>query len=506
MVDLRSAVVRPLGRPLIAGPLLAGLLTVCCLCGCRPSQPTEHRDQEASLQRMPVRGGEPPEPLRVLVLGDRRLATAIEREWIAQSTEAMEVRNISDTPPDPTALQGVDLVVFPDRMLGELAERRLIRPLPEGVSPKGSDAMVRDYDWPDVLPLIRRETVRWGKDVYAVSFGSPSLMLLYRSDIFATHGLQPPSRWSAYREVAERLGTLAAAEGTSRRLAATAEPWGPGWAARLLLARAACYVRERSQYSTLFRFTDLRPLINTPGYVRALREMQQVCPVQSVDALQMDPAGAVSLLVEGRAAMAVGYPPARWPMTDGEPSVGVMEPVGRFAIAPLPTGDQVYRLAQQSWQQRGGTEPVPLLGIAGRLGAVARGSRRPVRAAYALLWMTGKRASAQISPDSLSTAPFRQTHLDQLGPWLATPFAPAMGEYRSVQEGLHGSSQWMHVLRLPAAEKYMQSLDAAVRGALFEPSTDAQETLDRVARQWEELTEAIGRERQVGAYQRSLGL
>ena len=81
-------------------------------------------------------------------------------------------------------------------------------------------------------------------------FGSPPLTLFYRRDLFEKLGLQPPESWAKYREAVTRLadrkalGDLAPAAGAQWQ--GTVEPWGPGWAGQVLLARAAGYANHRN--------------------------------------------------------------------------------------------------------------------------------------------------------------------------------------------------------------------------------------------------------------------
>ena len=63
----------------------------------------------------------------------------------------------------------------------------------------------------------------------------------------------------------------------------------------------------------------------------------------------------------------------------------------------------------------------------------------------------------------------------------------------------------MFCLRLPGRDRYLQHLDQAVAQALSGEASP-QEALLETSRQWEAVTEELGREQQGQAYRQSLGL
>ena len=129
-----------------------------------------------------------PSDLHLVVIDDAWLAEAIEREWKAQSQGELTVKNVAGDQFRSENAKDCDVVIFPTNWLGELAEAQIIRPLPASVLP-GQVNAAASYDWNDVFGLIRREELRWGTELYAVSFGSPQLVLAYRKDLFQRMGI-----------------------------------------------------------------------------------------------------------------------------------------------------------------------------------------------------------------------------------------------------------------------------------------------------------------------------
>src|SRR5207253_2085031 len=128
-----------------------------------------------------------PQPLTLLVVNDSPLGQAIAREWRGRTEEQLTVRDVSLAEVASASRLPGDVVVFPSGVIGQLAERGLISPLEPAVL---EDA---DFNYRDIFDQVRLGEMRWGKQTYAVSLGSPQLLLAYRADLFEKRGLMTPA-------------------------------------------------------------------------------------------------------------------------------------------------------------------------------------------------------------------------------------------------------------------------------------------------------------------------
>src|SRR5262245_27197805 len=211
--------------------------------------------------------------LRLLVLDDLELARDLEREWTAVEGNALSIRQTTSDEflgQDQRRL-ACDVVIFPSRLLGDLAGRDWLESLKE------SELNEPRWQRRDTWELVRLQEAKWGQNPIAISLGMPVFVLCYREDIFSKQGLVPPSTWAEYRELAEKLSNRSILGDSTPAPEATwygtCEPMGDHWVSEWLMARAAPYARQRSQFSTLFDYGDLRPLIDGAPFVRALVEM-----------------------------------------------------------------------------------------------------------------------------------------------------------------------------------------------------------------------------------------
>ncbi len=455
-------------------------------------------EQETTSTQPPT----PPPPLVVLILDDPPLAEAIERQWAARADGRLQIQQMTTTDllSERRRHLAADAVIFPSWLIGELAEQNLISPIPAATlnSP--------EFGRRDIFDLIRQSEIVWGERVFGVPLGSPVLTLLYRRDIFEAIDAKPPETWGEYQKLVQRL---ADPQGRSKLPIEPSGPWypvveplGDGWASQMLLARAAGYSRHRNYYSTLFDSRTMEPLISGPPFIRALEELVAVHQGQSSEMLAFGPADARRELIAGRCAMAITWPSRVEDRGESDASTGVLA----LAAAELPGSHEVFNLGDQKWHPRSRTEDgrATLLGVAGRLGAVASFSRQPAAALNLLVSLSSTDWSEQVSPFSESTGLYRSSQIPLASSWLGPDFETARS-YGELVRDIHRRSLWLTSLRIPGRSRYLTELDKAVQTAVAGDLAPA-EALELAADQWREITEELGVEAQRTAYWRSLGM
>lgn len=467
------------------------LLALIAATGCQPSS------QQAAAP--PVAAPVKREPMRLLIIDDAGLATVIPRQWESRADRELVVRQM--TSQELIALRtkrlAADAIVYPSGLLGELASRQWVEPL-------HTETLRNElFERRDLFEMQRLREVSWGRDIAAVSFGSPQFTLMYRRDVFEKLGLTPPRTWGEYQQCVERLadrqklGDLAPPQ--DKPWSAVIEPLGNGWAGQLLLARAAAYAQHRSQFSTLFDYRDMKPLIAGPPFVRALKELVAASKLFPATAAQMGPNEARREFFSGRCAMAL-----TWPSRADDQSVEGSAVATAFA--ELPGSVDAYNFRTESWEPRGeaADQRVTLAAVAGRLGSVTRECREPLVAANLLLWVTGK-LSADICPESKAGTLFRESHLPQASRWLDRQLDEvAAKSYGEAVRDAQNRTAWVASIRIPGRTQYLAALDQAVRDAMS--GTDSAEALKKAAATWDKITESSGRATQREAYMRSIGL
>ena len=448
-------------------------------------------------------GGDDPEPdgrpalagiqLRLLVVDDPQLVIAIRKvqgEWTARTGAELSISETTSAELAAAAQFDADAVIYPSNLLGTLAARGWLAPLPSEL--QGSSAL----DWPDVLETLRTRQATWGNDVVALPCGSPVLVCYYRSDLLEQLGRKPPQTWVEYAELAallsdrEKLGDAAPPDDAPWE--ATAEPLGKGFAAYVLLARAAAYAQHPDYFSTLFDVQSMDPLITGPAFQRALEELQ----ASGGGPNDLDPLAARDAVFQNRCAMALGWA-TRADTTRGEPEDADVA----VGVAPLPGAEVVYDPKAKQFVPRELTR-VPLLCGAGRVASVNRKCEHQAGAFQLLVSLMDEEWGARVFSASGATTLFRSSQAAAPRAW--TPgSAEHAAEYAAAVANSLSGRQVLYAMRIPGHAEYVTTLDEAVRAAVAGDQTPAA-ALQQAADRWQQITDRLGREKQREAYRASV--
>jgi len=488
-------------------PLLVVALAV-TLTGC------PEPESETTSSGTPLAGVE----LRLLVVDDPAIASAAKQlrgEWETQTRSSpdqagsnLEVRQMTTEELLGAEQIETDTIICPSCLLGELARRKLAKPLPKELMQSGekqSDEEEPDEKWSGIFELPKLREVAWADRIQAIPFGSPVFVCYYRRDLLEKLGRKPPGTWAEYQRLAglladrEVLGD-AAPDGDTP-WCGTIEPLAPGWAGLVLLARAAPYAKHRDFYSALFDTDTMEPLIAGPPFVRALEELVAVAKLGPADALKQDPATARAAFWQGRCGMAL-----TWPTTTAE--IDKAPDAIEVGFAELPGSEHVYHIGKKAWETRAddAVGHVPLLGIAGRLGVVSDKSQHPETAFHLLFWLSGRKFGTDVCSVSPATTLFRRSQMKDLPSWVEKPISVAPAEeYAELTQETFRRQQWVFALRIPGRSEYLAALDEAVAAAVRGEKSPA-DALQDAADRWRQITERLGTEPQKAAYLQSLGL
>lgn len=462
------------------------VLLFCCSCNRVGVTPTETQSTPARKVENAVNG-----PLRVLVLDDPDWAKKLNREWSALSEHAVEFRDdtvvsfLAQLREDGFRLD-TDVVVCPGRLLGELAERRQLRALPANLTDSTNG----------VFSGIVRKELRWDRRQLAVTFGSPVPMLMYRSDLLP----QTPQTWG---ELDTALDALASRVPDEMRV--FSQPLAEGWAARIFLSRAAAYSFHSSRISSFFEMGTMRPRIASQPMVRALESMQS--HYHSAD-LALSPRQAYADFMAGKSAVVIAWPHGSDDVGDGRKVDDTANGGFSIQIAELPGVAEEYQ-RDGKWRAlkaSAGIRRVSVLGHDGRVGCISRYAKNTTLASNFLGWASSGEQAVRFASVGRSSAPSNASHLDHTGAWCEPRLsAEATSQYGSSIQAACSRPEVFVSIRIRGHDEYMRILDEGVLNAMKE-GADAQSVLDEVSRSWDAVTDRLGREQQILAYDRSLGI
>jgi ABC-type glycerol-3-phosphate transport system substrate-binding protein len=401
----------------------------------------------------------PPQNLRVMVVDDPALGAAIQREWLAHTENQVEVVDVSAEKAAAAQQLPADVVIYAPALLGQFGAADLLLPLDDAA------LAAPEYARDDVLPLLRTQEETWGRRTMAVPLGSPQLVLFYRADLLRQHNLQPPRTWKEYAELVEKFAEKPAGNDEIESWQPTAEPLAEGWAARLLMARAASSALHRDQLSPLWNLENLDPLIAGPPWVRALEELAADNRRSNPEPKLLTPVECFAKFQAGECALAITWPSA---VPDSPAPQLQPEQVG---LTLLPGSSEVFQPLAGKWEPVADGEPlhVPLLGISGRVASVSRASSQPRLATQFVLWISGPTASGRISPLSPATTVFRRSHFQNANTWQApAAIREQLSAYGELLNSVQSHPRRFLSPRIQGQQEYLASLDAAVLAVVRE--------------------------------------
>jgi len=452
--------------------LLIGL--ICCVCitlsGCGKKKPVKSANEpKPSTPRAAVK-------LTVLVVDDPEIATGINLlrgEWAERSGGQLKVEECSSQELLADEELSCDVIIYPSRYLGTLVEREALRPVRQSI------LQDEQFNFSDILPLIRNRVLRYGGEIYALSLGEPPLMLAWDGEVPVEENEGQSILWS-------ECDRLSRARGKDSNLKKIKDSW-----AVELIVRAVGYSSRQSDTALLFDPQTLEPRLSEPPFVRALHDMVLLEQRENSD--------------EDGSSIRLSWPTAI-PATTSAANSGSSansedESVVSFFAVPL--ADEMYDRGLGIWNSDEETNESPTcLGFAGRMASVSRSSRNAASAFKLLKWLTSGYTATQVSRRSDATLWFRESQISQSNKWLRG---------RNVSDGvsliatrlLSGENAYL-LPRIPGIDEYLESLDKVVASVLL-GDLDEEEALGAVAASWQAITESYGRERQRQAYRRHLG-
>lgn len=398
-----------------------------------------------------------------------------------------------------------DLVLLPITRIAEMADAGLLSVLSKQ---RRSGA---GLDWNDLSKGLRETVGSNYSGAVVVPISSPVLVCYYREDLLSAAGLAPPRTWADYQRLLESTGEWAGG-------LPAVEPWCEEFRATMFLARAVSSVKHPDAYSVFFDITTGAPLIDSPGFVRALQTSTTALKAMSADVLKYDAQDCRREFFAGRAALAIAFetgignpPPALVPSRSRETHDAPVErPAGlRAGFCPLPGVSEVYLGNDQKWVpgSDNGVNQVTLTGFGGLCAAVSSASSKTSRAAAWNLFsflISSDEFTRTFPPKTRSLC--RTSQMSAPNIWLPQDITAAEGGgyLGEVSRSLQSEALVME-LALIGREKFRQSLTEGLTAVLNDEKGPA-DGLKDIAKKWSEIAESLGVEKVRDSYRDGLGL
>ncbi len=385
-----------------------------------------------------------------------------------------------------------DVVTFYPAYIGDFAGNGYLEPLDDYM--KKEPASAWDPNAKDVLAPFWEMYCKFDGKVYALPIDGDVHMLMYRKDLFAhpdekaafkeKYGkeLAAPETWEDWLQIGEfftrKKGEKLGGEVLTENFYGTAEFAKRGFS-------YAWFVNRWAPFGEAYFDENMNSRVNSPNAVQALQNMVDSLKNAPPDVLGYGYDELRDAFIKGYVAMVVQWTDV--PKKAADPAESNI--AGKVGTGRVPgwevDGEVIHRSSM----------PV------GRVVAVAASSRNK-EAAY---WVA-KHVSYDTSLENVSTAltgldPYRTTHFTNPQAYTMFPGEAEAQEYLSGVEAAMADG-YPEIL-IPGSAQYTDSLDLHVNKALTGQETP-QEALDAVAKEWDEITDNLGRDKQIELWGKTL--
>jgi multiple sugar transport system substrate-binding protein len=371
-----------------------------------------------------------------------------------------------------------------------------------------------DPSFDDIHPVYRDRLMQWGNKRIAITVDGDLFSGYYRRDLFEDsryrlefrqrygYELAAPNTWKEYRDIAEFFTGREGPDG--QKLYGTVEAFSRGgqqfWN---LFSRASAYANHPDHPGAQFFDPDtMQAHINNPAWVRAVKEYVEIVDFSPPGALKFGIVEAREPFVQGQTAMILDWGDTAQISANPKKSK-VLGKVGYFV---LPGTMEVWDYVQRRWDRMGRPHKAPFLAFGGWVGSVAKSSKQQAAAWDYLMWYSNPENSLRdVVTSGTGVNPYRYTHFTNIDAWTKALTRRAASEYLGMLKTSIDSPHVALDLRIPGFFDYTEALEIELERAL-KKEVSARLALDRVAVQWEQITERRGREEQKTIYRASMEL
>ena len=397
-----------------------------------------------------------------------------------------------------------DIYVVISMWNGTLLGNNLIEPIPEAIK--------KQIDWDDVLPIYRNTVLSWNGVAYGFPYDGDCINLYYRKDIFenpsykekfkAQYGydLAAPETWDTLRDIAAFFNGWDW-DGDGKNEYGFAGLRVQGDISMLqFFAAAAAYAKHPDDKAYYFDPETMKPRINNPGFLKALEEY--------ITLTQFGPPGIVNFaghdvrdnFVSGEVAMALDWADMGVHAVDSPVSI-VKDKVG---YAQIPASTKVYNSRTHQWDERFNQ----VASISGNWMFMVNKNSKHKELAFAFAsHMTSAEMTKKLTAMSgVAVNPSRYSHFKNPENWNQSGFSTESAKaYLETIEASLKKTNVEYDITIAGAARYYQVADKYIYQALI-GNMSPQKALDTIAKEWDAITDQIGREKQIMAYKAALNL
>jgi len=368
--------------------------------------------------------------------------------------------------------------------------------------------------WDDVLPFFRDFSSSFKGRNYTIPLDGDFLVAYYRTDLLDKAGLKPPQSWDDYINIAKTF--------QGKDLG-----FGPGYGSCISKKRGAqaywfiyavagsLIQSQGTSQGAFFDQSNMKPLTNNEAFATALDIYKQTTQYGPPDELNLDVGDTRGLFTSGKCALSIDWGDIGTLALDPKTSkvqdkVGTIITPGSDKVLDRATGKLVKCDATTCPNAVNGINHAPFAAFGGWSGAInAAAPAKAKDAAYAFLSYMNQPAQSNedVTLGKTGFNPYRTSQFTNLDPWKKVGMSDAMAKnYLGALQSSLNSPNMVLDMRVPLNQRYQQvTLDLAI-SQFLSGEIDRDQAMKQISDGWEEITNEVGRDKQLAAYKASLGV
>jgi multiple sugar transport system substrate-binding protein len=409
-----------------------------------------------------------------------------------------------------TGTNSYDAFVFDPQWMGDFVPPGYLEDLTSRVR---ADKKV---NWLDIAPFFRNFSATFKGRIYTVPLDGDFQMVYYRKDILKRDHVAPPATWDDYLAIAKRYqgkdlnGDGKGDYGSCIAKHRAAQSYWMFWSIAGSFLQA-----QGTKQGSFFDVRTMQPLVNNPGFARALDIYKQTTSYGPPSERNLDVGDTRGLFTSGRCALSIDWGDIGTLAIDPKTSrvqnkVGAVILPGTRQVLNRTTGRLVSCTKRTCPYAVRGVNHAPFAAYGGWSGAINAASDSKVKdAAYAFLSYMSAPAESNVDVTLGKTGfnPYRRSQFGNLGLWLKAGMSrQAATDYLGAIRDSLQSPNMILDLRVPKSAQYEGvALDTALAQFLAgEISRD--QAMKQITDRWNEITDKQGRDKQRTAYAASLNI
>jgi len=376
------------------------------------------------------------------------------------------------------------------------------------------EELAEDETFDDIHPTYRDRLMKWDGRWIAVTVDGDLFNGYYRKDLFGNeqhrkkfkqqfqYELTPPETWKEYADIAKFFSEVTDANGTKMYGAAEAFAFG-GQQFWDVFSRASAYTNHPDNPGAQFFHPEtMVAQVNNPGWIRAVSEYVDILKYCPPNAIDFDIVKVRQAFLGGQAALALDWGDIAQMAADPKQS----KIVGKVGYFVLPGTRDVWNIKSQAWDKMSAPHFAPFLAFGGWVAGVPTNSKNKKAAWDYIMWYISPENSLKdVVKSGTGINPYRFSHFMNIDAWTVALSRQSASEYLSVLQASLDSPYAALDLRIPGLHQYTRSFEIHLTRAL-KNEISVKTALDTVAKEWEIITDALGRDKQLSIYRSSMGL